>query len=443
MTRPLDEKLSNAVGDDPAPGLAEPAAGSPSAPPASPAEAFRADLVRAVAPLQRGLETLLALVTQGSASATELARALRLEPTLAWRVWRMVRARSSEEAAGFIVGSSALEKLLTACRKRGADESVTAAVREAHRTYQAFVERRAGDEATLRSMLAAIGAEPDAWEDNQRRMFAANRLRAGVQAASQLRCCIMYPGTMEGIASAAVIDMFSQLWWMRAERQAVFRVVRLFHTHAPADPGAPVVHLATPLDPPPGADPGPSPALPYVRPFCEGNSTLVEREHVAGSMVYTIRPAALGRDHATTLCFGEIQHDCILPLAEDPQMIFSTASMVPSEMLVLEVYVYAPLVREGFVFRPMITDALFRSLETGLWAPRVEPASIGGTFAAIDPTPLVDSPTKSAGYRDLVQFAFERLRMERKEFYCYRLRLPTPPLGLMVSLIAGEDPGRP
>jgi hypothetical protein len=275
-------------------------------------------------------------------------------------------------------------------------------------------------------------------------MFSASCLRVGVQAASQLRCCVMYPGSLDGIGSAAVIDMYSNLWWLRAAGQAVFRVVRLFHTHAPEDPGAPVLHLATPLDPLTASQPATTPpALPLVSAFCAGNSSVVDRDPIGGSMVYTIKPAAVGRDRASTLCFGEIQHDCVLPLHEDPQMIFSTASMVPSEMLVLEVYVHEAMVREGFVFRPLITDFLFRSLETGLWAPRLEPAAIGGTFSVIEPTAMVDSPIKSPRYRDLVKYVFERIRMDRGNFYCYRLRLPMPQLGLMVSLIAGSDVERP
>ena len=397
-----------------------------------------------MSPLQRAVETLLAVAAGECDSATELARSLKIETTLAWRIWRLVQARSAEEAAGFVIGATALGKLVAACRKQGADDAVTQAVNDAHSEYRKFVRRCAGDEATLRRMLSGQSEDTSSVENAQRQMFEANCLRTGVQAASQLRCCVMHPGSMDDISSAVVIDMFSNLWWLRAAQQAVFRVVRLFHTHAPEDPGAPVLHLATPLDPSlkrSANDDGAG--LPLVAPFCSGNATQVDREQIGGSMVYSIKPNAIGRDQQTTLCFGEIQHDCILPLSEDPQMIFSTASMVPSESLVLEVYVHEDLVAEGFVYRPMITDAMFRSLETGLWAPRVEPAGIGGTFSTIEPTAMVDSPIKSPSYRELIAYTFERISMKRDAFYCYRLRLPMPPLGLMVSLIAGEDPERP
>lgn len=405
--------------------------------------AFGAALGQVVAPLQRALETLLTLSAAGSSSATELARMLNLETTLAWRIWRLVQARSPQEAAGFVVGTAALEKLLTACRKAGADGAELAAVRSAHGAYRDFVQRCAGDESTLRDMLAT-GADGNT-ENINRRMFEANCLRTGVQAAAQLRCCIMHPGSLEGIGSAAVIDLYSDVWWLRGAGEAVFRVVRLFHTHAPEDPGAPVLHLATPLDPGVTRDPAERarPGLPLIAPFCVGDATVVERNAVGGSMVYTMQPAGIGRDRTTTLCFGEIQHDCVLPLAEDPQMIFSTASMIPAELLVLEVYVHAAQVQAGFVFRPLITDVLFRALETGLWAPRVEPAAIGGTFAAIEPTALVDSPIKSPRYRELVKYAFERIGMQRQDFWCYRLRLPMARLGLMVSLLAGSNLGPP
>ncbi|HRX87487.1 MAG TPA: hypothetical protein P5572_20875 [Phycisphaerae bacterium] len=418
-----------------------PATAPPSARGTTPGQAFRAELEQVVAPLQRAVETLLNLAAGPCSSATELARALDIETTLAWRMWRLMQARSADEASGFVVGTTALQKVLTACRRSGADETLTTAVREAHQGYRDFVRRAAGDEATLRDMLASADDEGGSADGVNRRVFNANCLRLGVQAASQLRCCIMHPGSLDGIGSAAVIDMFSDVWWLRGTGEAVFRVVRLFHTHAPEDPGAPVLHLATPLDPTQanaGADRS-RPALPLISSFCTGDATVVDRNAIGGSMIYTMKPAAVGRDRTTTLCFGEIQHDCVLPLAEDPQMIFSTASMIPAEMLVLEVYVHADQVAAGFVFRPLITDVMFRALETGLWAPRVEPAAIGGTFAAIEPTPLVDSPIKSARYRELIKYAFERIGMKREHFHCYRLRLPAPQLGLMVSLMAGSD----
>jgi hypothetical protein len=392
------------------------------------------------------METLLNVAARACDSATGLARALKIENTLAWRIWRLVQARTGEEAAGFVVGPAALEKLLTACARRSVDQTLIDAVRDTHCAYRLFVERRAGDEPTLRTMLTATSADPAAIENANRLMFNANCLRVGVQAASQLRCCVMYPGSLEGISSAAVVDMFSNLWWLRGEGQAVFRVVRLFHTSpADDDPGSPVLHLSTPLDPAETsvAENGATPTVPFMPRFCAGGATTVDCQQIGGSMVYFIKPVAIGLDQTATMCFGEIQHDCILPLTEDPQMIFSTACLIPSESLVLEVYVYEDLVKEGFAYRPMITDMLFRPPEASLWSPRVEPAAIGGSFAAIPPTAMIDSPLKSTVYRDLVSHVFERIGMKREQFHCYRLRLPTPRLGLMVSLIAGEDVDQP
>ena len=65
----------------------------------------------------------------------------------------------------------------------------------------------------------------------------------------------------------------------------------------------------------------------------------------------------------------------------------------------------------------------------------------GGTFHAIEPTEAIDSPVKAPPYRELLEFTFGRIGHVRRDFFCYRLRLPMPPLGLMVNLIAGEDPG--
>jgi hypothetical protein len=281
---------------------------------------------------------------------------------------------------------------------------------------------------------------------SSRLMFNANRLRVGVQAASQLRCCVLYPSALEGIGSAAVVEAFGGLWWLRADAEAVLRVARFFHTHAPSEPGAPVLHLATPLDRELARiqqEGGPPPELPFLKSFCGGAGTEVQRTNIGGSTIYSIRPMAVGRDRASTLCFGEIQHDGILPLATDPQTIFSTATMVPAEQVVLEVYAHRDLVQQGFVFRPFVTNALFRPLEAGLWAPRMALDALGGTFTALDPQEALDNPIKAPRYRELLEFVLQRIGWQRQDFACYRVRIPYPPLGLMINLIAGEDPESP
>jgi hypothetical protein len=135
-----------------------------------------------------------------------------------------------------------------------------------------------------------------------------------------------------------------------------------------------------------------------------------------------------------------MRHNCFPPLAADPQVIFSTTTRVPSESLITEVYVHRDLVERGFVYRPLVTDALFRAPEDGPAGQRLDVAALGGAFTSIEPTADIDSPVKAPRYRELIKFTMDRIGQSRQDFWCFRLRLPMAPLGIMAALLAGNDP---
>ena len=228
------------------------------------------------------------------------------------------------------------------------------------------------------------------------------------------------------------------MWWLRPAAQAIFRIAFMFDTHNSAEPGKPRLHLATPLAPADGnRDQSEARILPA---FCQGPMPLFHREDTGRLIVHTAKPSVVGRDGAATLCFGEVRHNCILPLDRDPQLISGISSRVPTELLVSEVYVHRDLVEQGFVFRPLLSDGLFLPTEVELCAPRIELSALDGTFATSEPTDEIESPVKTPRYRDLQEFVFESIGQVRRDFFCYRMRIEAPPLGLTVSLIAGQDP---
>jgi hypothetical protein len=409
------------------------------------AEQLQRELHQATDPLRRGIESALVVAAPGSVSATDLARQLKIENTLAWRIWRMAHARSGEEAALFAVGPAALDTFLAAAKRSGVDVALLDAVRTAHRALREFIVLRAGDDATFRMMLKSLDDDRHgAPLAESQILFDASRLRIGVQAASQLGTCVLFPSELKGVSSTAVVKAFFDLWWLRPNGHAVLQITRTFH-EIQQKRGQPIVHLETPLDARLAKAQGNSTTcseLPLMSDFCCGKSSAVHTEQMGGSNVYSIRPAAVGRDNACTLCFGRVLHHYILPFSQDPYTGFTSWAMVPSESIILEAYVERSLVERGYVFRPVVTDALFMPPEGGLWGPRSNLEALGGTFVTIEPTPTIDNPAKLKRYRELIEYTFNSIGFDRANFYCFRIRVPMPPLGMTLTLAAGEIPGR-
>jgi len=96
------------------------------------ASRFFEALTDALRPLQQACLTLIEIAAAGAPSATEVARQLTIEQTLAWRIWRLAHARSAPEASPFVTGATALETFLRAAAREGADEALLCTAREAH-----------------------------------------------------------------------------------------------------------------------------------------------------------------------------------------------------------------------------------------------------------------------------------------------------------------------
>lgn len=402
----------------------------------------RDELRGAILPLQRAIETVLNSPHESVGSATELARTFEVEQTLAWRVWRLVQAPSGEEAASYVFGTSALRGFLKAASKHGVQEPVLEAVRKHYREYREFVDRFAGDDATLRLMLGPLRDDRDgaALAESQT-LFDASRIRIGCQASSQIHCCFMFREPGETNASIDIIDAVTDLWWLRPDGCAVLAAHYVIDTRDP-ERGENVPHEDAPIDPAIEHGEGAArqhPDTPLLHEFCTGDSTIIRQNHIGGTNTLSAHARSIGRSTASTICTGRRVRAVFPPLSVDPQSAIAKSIYVPSELLLIDLYVAADLVDEGYVFRPLVTDPMFWPGQVTLWTPRIDLTAMGGTFQTIEPSDLIDNPTKMARYRELVAWSFDRIGRPREDFYCFRLRLPFPPLGMTFTLETGSE----
>ena len=401
----------------------------------------REELHGAILPLQRAIETILNSPQESVGSATELARTFKIEQTLAWRVWRLVQASSGEEAASYVFGSGSLRAFLTAAGKHGVPAPVLDAVRKHYHEYREFIDQFAGDDATLKLMLGPLRDDRDgaALAENQT-LFDASRIRIGCQASSQIHCCFMFREPGETHASLDVIDAVTDLWWLRPDGCAVLAAHYLIQTRD-HERGTTVPHEVTPMDleaEQEQRDDGHSVEMPLLHEFCTGDSTLLKQNSIGDTNTLTAHARSIGRSDASTICNGRRLNAVFPPLTVDPHSAIAKSIYVPSELLLIDLYVAADLVDEGYVFRPLVTDPIFWPGPATIWTPRLDLEAMGGTFQTIEPTDLIDNPTKMARYRELVAWSLERIGRPREDFYCFRLRLPMPPIGMTITLETGS-----
>src|SRR5437868_5844688 len=107
----------------------------------------------ALVQLQRAVHGVVRELPAHPTKAPELQQMLGIDRSLAWKVHRLMHARSAAEAAGFVPGAAAIEILCHAARGVGVGEGAIAALNEAYFGYDRSAAVHAGDRRSAHLML--------------------------------------------------------------------------------------------------------------------------------------------------------------------------------------------------------------------------------------------------------------------------------------------------
>src|SRR3954468_5829128 len=211
--------------------------------------------------LQRALRELVRALPAYPTRAPELQQMLGIDRSLAWKVHRLMHARTAAEAAGFVPGQGAIEILCDAARGAGAGEAAMAAVKEAFAGYDSAAATHVGDRRSARLMLTSedpVG-EGRAELGLRRSAYEAGAFLAGLRARAHLQTYIVSPGSRAGSADMIALRAMFDLERLRVG--APFFMARV-KTARPED-----AHFKdAPVKPLDEMDPGQT--VPLMRRFC-------------------------------------------------------------------------------------------------------------------------------------------------------------------------------
>ncbi len=133
----------------------------------------------------------------GSARASEIARALDLDKTLAWKLLKFGTADDARAAFRHLPGMAGIEIVVRAAEAVGVAPDRVASLQTSDRALRRFVERHAGDRKTFEAMLA--GERPDAKgeEEARRAYFQAGSAIWGVRARAQFLTLALRPSATD------------------------------------------------------------------------------------------------------------------------------------------------------------------------------------------------------------------------------------------------------
>jgi hypothetical protein len=380
--------------------------------------------------LQRAVQGLVRQLPSYPTRSPELQQMLGIDRSLAWKVHRLVHARTAAEAAAFVPGQSAMEILCAAARNAGADEGAIVAVMEAFAGYDRAAATHVGDRRSARLMLTSDdpAGEGRAELGMRRAAYEAGTFLAGLRARAHLQTFIVAPGSVPGRADMIAIKGMYELERLRAEAPFTMARVRF------AKPGDAQFHDAPvkPLD-----ELGAVQMVPLIREFCSKPlPTFAAAEREGGGLEDELMNWTVGKMGAVTVVSGVSARDHFQTVASggDEESRIGARLRVPCQVLVLDEIVDRRVWGEDSpeveVYSELSGDASWytRSLR-GLRVPisvRVE--SMGRGLGAWT-TPEIPR------YEELLAFAFESRGLRPEDFDGYRVRIEFPLLPTGVSLV--------
>jgi len=379
---------------------------------------------------QAAMTDLLAGAGLDGARATDVARKLRLDKTLAWKIARFVQEVELGEAARHMPGPGGLEIVLRAAGAQGVPLPRIEAVRQADQRLRDFVDRHAGDRRSFEAMLAGSAPDERLVLEERRAYYRAGSTIWGVRARVQFLVLALRPSAHDdGMLDVVQLGGLAGLERLRPDIPWLIRRLRA----SASDDGRAVIRVRRePLDAAGGASS-------LVPEYCsQPVPELRQFEGANGWIYHELAPGPVGRRGAVTCVMGEIYRSA-LPLRYAPdntQGRYTLTVRTPVEGVLFDLLIHRTLSHFG---RASASVA-------GLLEDR--PAGAGDACLLSGPQdahrlgapPVVQTP-RLASYPDMVAGALARAGWgPLAEFVGYRTEIdyPAAPCDLVMTCPIAE-----
>lgn len=155
---------------------------------------FAPAATRALERLRNAAHGLIRTAPVAVERAVDLHRALGVEASLGWNIFRLAGAADPLGAIAYIPKSGLMEKFIRVADERGFDAEAVRELDAAYTEFERLVEQRAGDRDAFDAMVAALGGESaeQVGVKHRRTAFRANALLWGVEAKTLYRCGVYH-----------------------------------------------------------------------------------------------------------------------------------------------------------------------------------------------------------------------------------------------------------
>ena len=389
---------------------------------------FPVELERVLSEVRLALADSLAAVGADPTRPQQMARDLKLNKNLTWKVASLLRESDAATASTFLPGEEGLRIVARALRTAGAPETSVHAVENGAAALADLVQAHAGDRATFDLMVGAMSQgehRVPQLEASRKLAFRGNSAIFGVQARLQLAIFIVAPSQTPNMLDTAIATCLVDL--ARLRPGVSWNVASRFTYD---DDGTYDETQSQPLDPE-FAGTARAPLLPR---FCSDPlPELNIMESPDGATRFELPGGPIGRSATITCATGWVFRGTAQAQRSEGNTFgeFGTNLVTPAECVIHELFVH-----ESLTFAHNPKPLLFSQLPGGRTYPSSGAQSVRIPLAE-QLEALVGDPTRGilpeyADYRALLHEVFGRLQWSPNNFRGFRMRLRYPPIPTML-----------
>jgi len=374
--------------------------------------------------VRTSLATLVGSVGANPTQPQEIARRFGLDKTLTWKIARVICDDDTLAAAVHVPGKASIRNFVDVLEKKGATSAATQPVLAAMDRLEDLIATHSGDRGTFEVMLGSASDELAKKSGETARKMAYQGCSAiwGVRARVHTSLHFVAPNReSDRLLDLGVIAGFCDFRRLRSDvAWAVARRATLTTSGVPQSMGS-IVPMAPDLVP---AD------SPILKQFSSTPLPDLRQTQGQGNMTrFELTEGPIGNTAAATCILGWVARGISSRYATDDDIYGEHVVRLstPVEVLYHDLYVHRDL---AFAMKPEIF--IYSDLPGGPTFP-YDGLERGKLPVMEDVIYLGEGPPNAAAadianYRQMVDFAAERMGWSLNDFHGFRFRLKYPPI---------------
>lgn len=386
---------------------------------------LEADGPSALRALRRALSALLGSLPP-VARAVELGERLKLDRSLAWKVWRVAQGPDDLPSPKHVPGRAAMATFLKAAAANGAPRTLIDAARDAHARLESVFKDHAGDRASAEILLGRFTDEGRSRLEIQlrRESFRASSHFLGVRMRTRHELDVLAPSPGNHMPQLARVRGYYGLQRTRTDARWVLSRGYVLHDRGPTDD-----YKRTALEP--GANADPLHAVPIAARFCSPSDLPLRREPSDGhTVVDELGPGPIGEAGAADIVTAELISE--IPYRSVSEDTVGVHVRTPAERLCYEVLIHQSLIG-GATPRLEVFTTLNASVPQATPDPR-DRIPILESIRALGPADTAPPAVEVPRHAELTAWMFDRLGWNPRDFLAFRFSMRFPPIAIVVRV---------